>query len=422
MHLFRVVSSRSGPVSLRPLPLAGGRLPARIAELQRLSPLLKAHCSHDADGWPKTEKLPAAAIEKLNAQQLLLAQSQLLMVSRLGAVLNGRRPSSLLAGPGVSSVVQGSIKRAGVMVDKKVGQMGDYSPTESLTAEVDAQKQASLDCDILLTRAQQDADQAEQDRVAVESDIQQAYNLFKMAQAATDPKQKFALATQGLAVLKPVAQLIQDAEQAAADAAAASAQVKAGIRGTSCGVTAVDSAQQAADAASVTAQALNDPAYLTVIGLLRGALQNVRDAALPQVAYAPPPPPPECFQAHGPTWYLGFDVVFNEECTQKLIDYLDHNADIAGLAGALTGAIVGIASPVAGIIVGAVMAAIALDMKLAEQDTTLADKNHTGVTWHFSPIPIQYGAAFELTTLLTELADPGFGGEFMSMLWITGNS
>ena len=122
--------------------------------------------------------------------------------------------------------------------------------------------------------------------------------------------------------------------------------------------------------------------------------------------------------------YYGVDVVFNEECAKQLVAFLEHNADIAGVAGALVGSIgaaVGV-TPLVAIILGAVIGAIALDMKLAAQDTAIADKNGTGVTWHFSMIPTQYGAAFELNTLLTELVDPGFGGEFMSMLWITGNS
>jgi hypothetical protein len=44
-----------------------------------------------------------------------------------------------------------------------------------------------------------------------------------------------------------------------------------------------------------------------------------------------------------------------------------------------------------------------------------------GVTWHFSGFPLQFGGAFELNTLLAELANPGFGNQWVSVLWITGN-
>jgi hypothetical protein len=302
------------------------------------------------------------------------------------------------------------------MISQKLTGMSGGSSTSG-EVSVDPQAQASLLCGILLSEAQQDEAQAEQDRVAVESDFQQAYNLFKMAQAANDPKQKLALATQGLAVLTPVTQLIQDAQQAAADADAALAEVKTGIQGVSCGAATIDSAQQAADAAAEAAQALNDPTYRTVIGLLQGALQNVRDAAQAQVA-VPLPPSSECIQTQG-TWYGGVNFIFDEKCTQQLIEYLDDATDLSAVAGTLVGAVGG--ATIVGALVAAALAALALSTKLVEHDTKVADTNQTGVTWHFSPIPLAAGGAFELNTLLTELAYPGFGNEWISVLWITGN-
>lgn len=418
MKLFPVVVFRSGPVALRPVALAGGRLPARIAELQRLSPILNTHCAAGPNGWLEVEKLPAAAIEKLNANQLVLAQSQLLMLSRLRAVLDGQRPSFLPTASLLHSVAGRQL--SGGMVRT------DTSGSSSTFGEVsvDPGTQASLVCGTLLYEVQQYAAQAEQDRVGVESDIQQANNLLQMAQGDHDPNQKLALAAKGLALLQDAAQLIQDAENAAAAAAAALAQVKAGIAGVSCGTSTVDSTQQAAGAAEVAAQALDDPAYVAALGSLRAALQNVRDAAQAQIAVVPPPPV-ECIHFQG-NWYGGLDVTFDEPCTKQLIAYLDHNADMSALGGVITGLIAAATpiGPVAAlicIIVAAVLASLALDMKLVEQDTTVADVNGMGVTWHFSGFPLQFGGAFELNTLLAELANPGFGNQWVSVLWITGN-